>query len=235
MDRDGRPSNSLTPEQVDAVLTTTACTTTSSCLSSPALAPKNFAPCSGSMCTSVTTRAVNSQIPRMSKYGAQFGRPVTRRRADRVAPLCCRVALRRGATKSARSAGSRANQVGSSLAGCRPRLSLFSWHTYECRETRGAASAARSNSCQISTRWTGRHASCGTPSSLYFPMPVCRWKGSPASPVTGTTVTELVYRHQLKPEIQTGATVMDRLFGPEADPVVTQLVTHDLDDYETWE
>ena len=30
---------------------------------------------------------------------------------------------------------------------------------------------------------------------------------------TGTTVTELVYRHQLKPVIQSGATVMDRLFG----------------------
>jgi hypothetical protein len=26
-------------------------------------------------------------------------------------------------------------------------------------------------------------------------------------------VTELVYRHQLRPVIQTGATVMDRLFG----------------------
>ena len=30
---------------------------------------------------------------------------------------------------------------------------------------------------------------------------------------SGTTVTELVYRHQLKPVIQTGATVTDRLFG----------------------
>ena len=30
----------------------------------------------------------------------------------------------------------------------------------------------------------------------------------------GTTVTELVYRHQLRPVIQTGATVMDRLFAP---------------------
>lgn len=28
----------------------------------------------------------------------------------------------------------------------------------------------------------------------------------------GTTVTELVYRHQLRPVIQTGAAVMDRLF-----------------------
>jgi len=33
---------------------------------------------------------------------------------------------------------------------------------------------------------------------------------------SGTTVTELVYRHQLRPVIQTGATVMDRLFGSEA-------------------
>jgi integrase len=30
----------------------------------------------------------------------------------------------------------------------------------------------------------------------------------------GTTVTELVYRHQLRPVIQTGATVMDELFAP---------------------
>jgi hypothetical protein len=28
----------------------------------------------------------------------------------------------------------------------------------------------------------------------------------------GTTVTELVYRHQLRPVIQTGATVMEQLF-----------------------
>lgn len=30
---------------------------------------------------------------------------------------------------------------------------------------------------------------------------------------SGTTVTELVYRHRLKPVIQSGATVMDRPFG----------------------
>ncbi len=34
---------------------------------------------------------------------------------------------------------------------------------------------------------------------------------------SGTTVTELVYRHQLKPVIQTGATVMDRLFTRRVD------------------
>ena len=30
---------------------------------------------------------------------------------------------------------------------------------------------------------------------------------------SGTTVTDLVYRHQIRPVIQTGATVMDQLFG----------------------
>ena len=34
---------------------------------------------------------------------------------------------------------------------------------------------------------------------------------------SGTTVTELVYRHQLRPVIQTGATVMDSLFAPSSD------------------
>jgi integrase len=33
----------------------------------------------------------------------------------------------------------------------------------------------------------------------------------------GTTVTELVYRHQLRPVIPTGATVMDELFAPRSD------------------
>jgi integrase len=35
---------------------------------------------------------------------------------------------------------------------------------------------------------------------------------------SGTTVTELVYRHQLRPVIQTGATVMGRLFAPDSRP-----------------
>ncbi|GAA1427965.1 hypothetical protein GCM10009616_06490 [Microlunatus lacustris] len=34
---------------------------------------------------------------------------------------------------------------------------------------------------------------------------------------SGTSVTELVYRHQIRPVIQTGATVMDQLFGSAQD------------------
>jgi integrase len=33
---------------------------------------------------------------------------------------------------------------------------------------------------------------------------------------SGTSVTELVYRHQIRPVIQTGATAMDRLFGRDS-------------------
>jgi hypothetical protein len=35
---------------------------------------------------------------------------------------------------------------------------------------------------------------------------------------SGTTVTELVYRHQLRPVIQTGATVMDEVFKRDGKP-----------------
>ncbi len=33
---------------------------------------------------------------------------------------------------------------------------------------------------------------------------------------SGTSVTELVYRHQIRPVIQTGATAMDRLFNRDS-------------------
>ena len=42
---------------------------------------------------------------------------------------------------------------------------------------------------------------------------------------SGTNVTELVYRHQIRPVIQTGATIMDRLFG-QATRVRSHPVSH---------
>lgn len=43
---------------------------------------------------------------------------------------------------------------------------------------------------------------------------------------SGTSVTEAVYRHELRPVLQTGASVMDRLFGPSKfGPGVTPTVT----------
>lgn len=43
---------------------------------------------------------------------------------------------------------------------------------------------------------------------------------------SGTTVTELVYRHQLRPVIQTGATVMDQVFGSAAMQARSHSVSH---------
>nr|WP_244254198.1 hypothetical protein [Micromonospora tulbaghiae] len=34
---------------------------------------------------------------------------------------------------------------------------------------------------------------------------------------SGTTVTEIVYRHQLRPVVLQGAAVMDRIFAPTAE------------------
>ncbi|GAA3629766.1 hypothetical protein GCM10022236_35190 [Microlunatus ginsengisoli] len=42
----------------------------------------------------------------------------------------------------------------------------------------------------------------------------------------GTTVTELVYRHQLRAVIQTGASVMDRLFSSEFVQDRSHAVSH---------
>jgi integrase len=44
---------------------------------------------------------------------------------------------------------------------------------------------------------------------------------------SSTSVTELVYRHQIRPVIQSGATIMDRLFGSTADrPAAKAVAAH---------
>ncbi len=42
---------------------------------------------------------------------------------------------------------------------------------------------------------------------------------------SGTTVTELIYRHELRPALQAGATAMDALFEPVVSQLVSQRVT----------
>jgi hypothetical protein len=100
----------------------------------------------------------------------------------------------------------------------------------------------------LSTVPEPRATTCNLPVKLDWKVPCCafsvppnhsaprmlllsHWSRRRSSEVggvaAGTTVTELVYRHQLKPVIQTGATVMDRLFGPGNESVVTQDVDGD--------
>jgi integrase len=45
---------------------------------------------------------------------------------------------------------------------------------------------------------------------------------------SSTSVTGLVYRHQIRPVIQSGATIMDRLFGSPADRRAAKAVAADI-------
>jgi hypothetical protein len=66
---------------------------------------------------------------------------------------------------------------------------------------------------QVSTHRSGRPENYDTRLSRYFSdAGVPLEKISQLVGRSGTTVTELVYRHQLRPVIQTGAIVMDQLF-----------------------
>ena len=77
------------------------------------------------------------------------------------------------------------------------------------------AFAVRSSLSQASGR-TGRLGNCGTrSSSRCCPTRVPLAQISQLVGHRGTTVTEIVYRHQLRPVLQTGATVMDALFAAQ--------------------
>jgi integrase len=84
--------------------------------------------------------------------------------------------------------------------------------------TFGATSVVRSVwSRYRAGEWTPRelrHSFVSVLSDAGIPVePIAQFVGH-----SGTTVTELVYRHQLRPVIQTGAAVMDRLFAPDSRP-----------------
>jgi hypothetical protein len=62
-----------------------------------------------------------------------------------------------------------------------------------------------------------RHVNFGIHSSRCCQTRACHSKTFPARRSQQHSVTELVYRHQIRPVIQSGATIMDRLFGSPAD------------------
>ena len=81
------------------------------------------------------------------------------------------------------------------------------------RPTSAGTSAPPSAGRQASTPTTGLRGSCGTPSSRCSLTAASRSRRSPGSSGTAARWSpRLVYRKQLRPVIQSGATVMDRLF-----------------------
>jgi hypothetical protein len=70
--------------------------------------------------------------------------------------------------------------------------------------------------------------SFGIHSSRCSQMRACRSKTCPGLVGhSSTSMTELVYRHQIRPVIQSGATIMDRLFGSPADRRAAKAVAAD--------
>ena len=72
-----------------------------------------------------------------------------------------------------------------------------------------------------STLPTGHPVSCGTRSSRCCRMPVDRISRLVGH--AGTSVTELVYRHQIRPLVREAAEVMDSLFAANKPSVDAQL------------
>lgn len=88
-------------------------------------------------------------------------------------------------------------------------------------------SATRSASCQDSTRTSGAAGRAAFVRLLLSDARVPIDEISRLRDHSGTTVTELVYRHRLRPLIETGTTIMDDLFGTapgdsKSEPTVFQ-------------
>ena len=230
--RDGRPSKSLTAGQVDAVLTKTAPDRMHHYIVVVATDWRPTGSCGHCGGTRAPRRPPGSGPPvpphiEVWRSVRPGGDTKTRRSRRTLAlPARCIEALRK----------QRAQQAADRLAAGEPG------------RRRGSSSrrrAGRHGCCQRAAglsqgfelvpgldpeEWTPRelrHSFVSVLSDAGVPLEeISRLVGH-----SGTTVTELVYRHQLKPVIQTGATVMDQLFKRKAigmSRIVTQLVTQVL-------
>ena len=179
----------------------------------------------GATCTSTTTQAGSIAMPphvEVWRSVRASGDTKTRRSRRTLAlPARCVEALR-GPARAQEADRTRAERAG--------RKTIWSSHARSAPQWRWQRSAQIPQRARLvpdinPSEWTPRELRHSFVRCC--PMPACPLEEiSRLVGHAGTTVTELVYRHQLKPVIQTGATVMDQLFGaPNREPVVTHLVT----------
>jgi integrase len=213
----GRRSKSLTPEQVDDVLIKTA--------------PDRLHPYFPYLVVSLLTGARTEELralrwehvhldgrPNAAVGSAPFGGlaigPRERRHEDKEVPAYGRAAsaCRRGFADATGSADSRSARRWPS--GQESGL-VFTTGL----GTQLDAANVRRESRRALALVPGLNPAEWTPRELrYSFVSVLSDSGMPVEEISqlvghrGTSVTELVYRHQLRPVIQTGATVMDRLF-----------------------
>lgn len=209
--RMGRPSKSLTPGQVDAVLTLTVSDRLHAYVVLSLLTGARTEELRALRWEHVHLDQVGSAPPHIEVWRSvrEDGDTKTRKSRRTLAlPARCIDALRR----------QRALQAAEHLAaGERWRDSGFVFTT---RTGTGMDAAnVRRDFRRALALVPGLQAKDWTPRELRHSfVSVLSDAGIPVEEISqlvghrGTTVTELVYRHQLRPVIQTGATVMDRLF-----------------------
>lgn len=214
--RDGRPSKSLTPEQVDAVLTKTAPDRMHHYIVLSLLTGGRTEELRALRWNHVHLDSDSNHIPPLPPYvevwrSVRVGGDTKTRRSRRTLalPARCVEALRK----------QRAQQAADKLA------AGDSWEETGLVFTTSSGRAMDASNVRRDFRralglvpdlnpgeWTPRelrHSFVSVLSDAGVPLEeISRLVGH-----SGTTVTELVYRHQLKPVLQTGATVMDQLFG----------------------
>ena len=209
--RVGRPSKSLTPGQADAVLTLTVSDRLHNYVVLSLLTGARTEELRALRWEHVHLDHVGSVPPHIEVWRSvrEDGDTKTRKSRRTLAlPARCVDALRK----------QRALQAGERLAaGERWRDSGFVFTTR--LGTAMDAANVRRDFRRALALVPGLQAKDWTPRELRHSfVSVLSDAGIPVEEISqlvghrGTTVTELVYRHQLRPVIQTGATVMDRLF-----------------------
>lgn len=218
--RSGRPSKSLTPEQVDAVLTLTAPDRTHQYIVLSLLTGGRTEELRALRWEHVHLDGMPDRRPPVPPHievwrSARTGGDTKTRRSRRTLalPARCVEALRRQRTLQAAerlAAGSKwseADWVFATVIGT--AMNAANVH----RDFRRALALVPGLDPSEWTPRELRHSFVSVLSDAGVPLEeISRLVGH-----SGTTVTELVYRHQLRPVIQTGATVMDQLFAPRAD------------------
>ena len=215
--REGRPSKSLSPGQVDAVLTATAPDRMHNYIVFSLLTGGRTEELRALRWEHVHLEADPRHVPALPPYLEVWrsvradGDTKTRRSRRTLAlPVRCVEALRKQRALQALerlAAGDRWQETGLVFT---TALGSAMDASNVRRDFRRALALVPGID---STEWTPRelrHSFVSVLSDAGVPLEeISRLVGH-----SGTTVTELVYRHQLRPVIQTGATVMDRLFSP---------------------
>ena len=218
----GRPSKALSLAEAEALLRAAEGSTMGAYVVLSLLTgarTEEVRPSPGPTSTSTATRTPHHQCPRTSWSGAPSAPAATPRPESRAAPwpsLRASTELRAHRTRQTQRSDASPETAGRQ----RPRLRLRGRHT----PGRGKRATRLPTDRRRRRAHRQRLDTTRAPTQLRLPLSD---SGVPVEQISrlvghsGTTVTELIYRKQIRPVLDDGATAMDRIFNrPQA--VVTQ-------------